>query len=98
MKRRTKGELGRDRAEALRAGNRTRTVQVLMFGQVVKLSFGTWELSAQDWPPRVFRRYLVHVFSHSDFELDWFGIGQEAGICTRTVRFTGGDAAVTPQS
>ena len=24
--------------------------------------------------------------------------GQEAGICTRTVRFTGGDAAVTPQS
>ena len=25
-------------------------------------------------------------------------IGQEAGIRTRTVRFTGGDAAVTPQS
>ena len=29
----------------------------------------------------------------------WKGItGQEAGIRTRTVRFTGGDAAVTPQS
>src|SRR5688572_31792530 len=26
------------------------------------------------------------------------GIGQEAGIRARTVRFTGGDAAVTPQS
>jgi len=26
------------------------------------------------------------------------GFGQEAGIRTRTVRFTGGDAAVTPQS
>ena len=25
-------------------------------------------------------------------------LGQEAGIRTRTVRFTGGDAAVTPQS
>ncbi len=25
-------------------------------------------------------------------------IGQEAGIRTRTVRFTGGDATVTPQS
>jgi hypothetical protein len=28
----------------------------------------------------------------------WFGFGQEAGIRTRTVRFTGGDAAVTSQS
>src|SRR5882672_11305041 len=40
---------------------------------------------------------LCHIRSWVEgFEL--MLIGQEAGIRTRTVRFTGGDAAVTPQS
>src|SRR6266446_4800684 len=48
-------------------------------------------------PPYISLFYLLKAENPFRFPAE-HSIGQEAGIRTRTVRFTGGDAAVTPQS
>jgi hypothetical protein len=43
-------------------------------------------------------RRVFYFYGHFRFYPHYLFPGQEAGIRTRTVHFTGGDAAVTPQS
>jgi len=44
--------------------------------------------------------YILVLFHWSERTHNWrpIEIGQEAGICTRTVSFTGRDAVITPRS
>lgn len=57
----------------------------------------TFATLAGDFEARIFPLFIIlfHTVSFVDVLVV---IGQEAGIRTRTVRFTGGDAAITPQS